>query len=197
MENKQPQIIIIAGPNGAGKSTLAPHLLKDTFDLLEYVNADTIARGLSAFNPESVSFEAGRVMLERLHSLAEQQKSFAFETTLATRSYAAWLSGLKQRGYRFHLLYLWLRSPELAIHRVEVRVRLGGHGIPDSLVRRRYVRGIHNFFCLYQSLADSWTVFDNSESNGPMLVAVGNGLITSDVSQEELWKGIREVADEN
>ena len=197
MENKQPQIIVIAGPNGAGKSTLAPHLLKDTFDLLEYVNADTIAQGLSAFNPESVAFEAGRVMLERLHSLAEQQKSFAFETTLATRSYAAWLSRLKQQGYRFHLLYLWLRSPELALHRVKERVRLGGHGIPESLVRRRYIRGVQNFFRLYQPLADSWTVFDNSESNGPMLVAVGNGVITSDMFHQELWKGIREVADEN
>jgi predicted ABC-type ATPase len=119
VENKSPQIIVIAGPNGAGKSTLAPHLLKDTFGLLEYVNnADTIAHGLSAFNPEGVAFEAGRVMLERLHSLAEQQKSFAYETTLATRSYAVWLSRLKHQGYRFHLLYLWLRSPELALYRI-------------------------------------------------------------------------------
>src|SRR5689334_17737120 len=84
VEKKSPQVIIIAGPNGAGKSTLAPHLLRDAFDLLEYVNADTIAQGLSAFNPESVAFEAGRVMIKRLHSLAEQQKSFAFESTLAT-----------------------------------------------------------------------------------------------------------------
>jgi predicted ABC-type ATPase len=197
VENKPPQIIIIAGPNGAGKSTLAPHLLKDTFSLLEYVNADTIAQGLSAFNPESVTFEAGRVMLERLHSLAEQQKSFAFETTLATRSYAVWLSRLKHQGYRFHLLYLWLRSPELALYRIRERVQLGGHNVPEGLVRRRYIRGVQNFFRLYQPLADSWTVFDNSESNGPMLVAVGNTLTTTDIMQQELWDEIKGVADED
>ena len=194
MGNKQPQIIVIAGPNGAGKSTLAPHLLKDTFGLLEYVNADTIARGLSAFNPESVAFEAGRVMLERLHSLAEQRKSFAFETTLATRSYASWLSQLKHQDYRFHLLYLWLRSPELALHRISERVQLGGHDVSESLVRRRYTRGMQNFFRLYQPLADSWTVFDNSESNGPMLVAVGNALTTPDIIRQELWDEIKGVA---
>jgi predicted ABC-type ATPase len=197
VENKQPQIIVLAGPNGAGKSTLAPHLLKNTFDLLEYVNADTIAQGLSAFNPEGVAFEAGRVMLERLHSLAEQQKSFAFETTLATRSYATWISQLKQQGYRFHLLYLWLRSPELALYRIRERVQLGGHDVPESLVRRRYIRGVQNFFRLYQPLADSWTVFDNSESDGPMLVAVGNTLTTTDIMQQELWDEIKGVADED
>jgi predicted ABC-type ATPase len=136
-------------------------------------------------------------MLERLHSLAEQQKSFAFETTLATRSYATWISQLKQQGYRFHLLYLWLRSPELALYRIRERVQLGGHDVPESLVRRRYVRGAQNFFRLYQPLADSWTVFDNSESDGPMLVAVGNTLTTTDIMQQELWDEIKGVADED
>lgn len=56
-------VIVIAGPNGAGKSTLAPALLRDTFGILEYVNADTIAEGLSAFAPEDASFDAGRVKL--------------------------------------------------------------------------------------------------------------------------------------
>lgn len=61
-----PQIIIIAGPNGAGKSTLAPLLLRDKLKLTEYVNADTIALGLSAFAPEKAAMEAGRVMVRRL-----------------------------------------------------------------------------------------------------------------------------------
>jgi predicted ABC-type ATPase len=77
-----PDVIVIAGPNGAGKSTLAPALLRDTLGILEFVNADTIAEGLSAFAPEDASFDAGRVMLGRLHELAEAGKDFAFETTL-------------------------------------------------------------------------------------------------------------------
>lgn len=101
-----PDVIVIAGPNGAGKSTLAPALLRDTLGIFEYVNADTIAEGLSAFAPENASFEAGRVMLGRLQDLANDGKDFAFETTLASRFYANWLKGLKDAGgYRVSLVF--------------------------------------------------------------------------------------------
>lgn len=139
MSEAIPQIIIIAGPNGAGKSTLAPLLLRDKLKLNEYVNADTIALGLSAFAPESAAIEAGRVMLKRLRDLAAQRKSFAFETTLATRSYAKSLKGLIETGYDVHLIYLWLRDPEIAIARVQERVRAGG----QTFQKKRYGAGIN------------------------------------------------------
>src|SRR5829696_8192436 len=138
----KPKVIVIAGPNGAGKTTLAPFLIRDEYGLIEYVNADTIALGLTAFNPESVAFEAGRVMLKRLRALAGQDVDFAFETTLATRSYAGWIRTLRQKNYEFHLIYLWLNTVELAIERVRERVRGGGHNVPDEVVRRRYGKGV-------------------------------------------------------
>src|SRR5437016_8847383 len=141
MSDEQPQVIIIAGPNGAGKSTLAPFLLRDRFRTSAFVNADAIASGLSAFEPESVAIEAGRVMLNRLHELSERRENFAFESTLAARSYAPWLSRLRQQGYEVHLLFVWLRSVDLAIERVAERVRRGGHAIPSPELRRRYQRG--------------------------------------------------------
>ena len=193
MSSKSPQVIVIAGPNGAGKSTLAPHLLRDSFDLPEFVNADTIAVGLSGFDPEGAAFEAGRVMLERLHSLAEQNRSFAFESTLASRSYARWLTQLKDRGYKVHVLFLWLRSPELAVYRVKERTRTGGHDVPEDVVRRRYARGIHNLFDLYQPLADTWTIFDNSRSPNPVLVASGRGSTAVDILKTQIWDEIKEV----
>src|ERR1044072_8508443 len=102
-----PKIIVIAGCNGAGKSTLAPHLLRDTLGLNDYVNADTIAQGLSAFSPENVALEAGRVLLRRLYDLAERRQNFAFESTLATRFYAKWIVELKRTGYEFDLFFIW------------------------------------------------------------------------------------------
>jgi len=132
-----PEVVIIAGPNGAGKSTLAPALLRDTLGILEYVNADTIAEGLSAFAPEDASFDAGRVMLNRLRELSESRKDFSFETTLATRFYAVWLRDLQQKGYRVNLIFLWLSKVETAIERVNARVRMGGHSIPEATIRRR------------------------------------------------------------
>lgn len=142
-------VIVIAGPNGAGKSTLAPALLRDTLGILEYVNADTIAEGLSAFAPEDASIDAGRVMLGRLHELASAGKDFAFETTLASRFYASWLEELQTEGYRVSLIFLWLREVEIAIERVNERVRLGGHSIPEETIRRRFDRGLKNLFDLY------------------------------------------------
>lgn len=146
-------------------------LLKETMEIRRFVNADVIAKGLSAFDPDSAAFEAGRIMLERLRNLASQKVSFAFETTLSSRGYARWIPQLLEEGYRFHLFFLWVSSPELAIARVEDRVRLGGHDIPEETIRRRYDRGITNFFELYRPLAHAWRVYDNSKRDKPELVA--------------------------
>lgn len=84
MSEPKPSVVILAGPNGAGKSTAAPELLQGELSVREFVNADVIARGLSAFDPDGAAIAAGRVMLARLDELAHQRESFAFETTLAS-----------------------------------------------------------------------------------------------------------------
>lgn len=196
MSDENPQVIIIAGPNGAGKSTLAPLLLRDTFGLLEYVNADTIALGLSAFNSEGVAFEAGRVMLRRLHDMAKQRESFAFESILASRSYVSWIGELRQQGYDFHLLFLWLRSIDLAIQRVKERVRLGGHNVPEEIIRRRYKNGLRNFSKLYRPLADTWVVYDNSDSDSPLMLAQGSENKNLAVLKSGSWEQFCEACNE-
>jgi predicted ABC-type ATPase len=190
MGEANPQVVIIAGPNGAGKSTLAPALLRDTFGLLEFVNADTISAGLSAFNAETVAFDAGRVMLTRLRELAANKRNFAFESTLATRSYAPWISFLIQEGYEFHLLFLWLNTAELAIQRVAERVRNGGHSVSEDVIRRRYSRGLENLSRLYIPLANTWVVYDNSGAGSPLLVASGERQRTSTVVWPHLWQNV-------
>ena len=186
-----PDVIVIAGPNGAGKSTLAPALLRDTLHVLEYVNADTIAEGLSAFAPEDASLDAGRVMLGRLHELANERKSFAFETTLASRFYATWLKELKSSGgYKISVVFLWLRSVDIAIARVEARVKLGGHSIPADTIRRRFVRGTKNFFDLYVPVADSWRYF-NAGTTPATELARYTRRDGETVFDSQLWNEIR------
>lgn len=180
-------MIILAGPNGAGKSTIASAILQGPLRVPEFVNADTIARGLSAFAPDRAAMAAGRIMLARLKELAQQRANFAFETTLASRSFALWIAGLLQEGYEFHLVFLWLPSVELALARVAERVRLGGHAVPEETVRRRYIAGLRNFFQLYQPLASAWQVFDNSSEDAPRPVAAGQGAHVSAVFEEETW----------
>ena len=77
---------IIAGPNGAGKTTLSYTILPEIFDCDEFVNADEIAKGISPLNPEKAGIRAGRLMLQRIKELLNQGESFAFETTLSTKS---------------------------------------------------------------------------------------------------------------
>lgn len=181
-----PQVVVIAGPNGAGKTTLAPFLLRDTLGLLEYVNADPIAHGLSGFDPASVALQAGRVMLNRLHELAEQRKTFAFETTLAAKHYAGWIKKLRDNGYAFQLMFLWLRSPDLAVQRVRARVRAGGHEVPEQVIRRRHAAGLTNFWEFYQPLADAWAVYDNSELE-ESLIAAGDREVPLLIYDKRSW----------
>ena len=187
MNDTHPQVIVIAGPNGAGKTTLAPFLLRDTLDVLEYVNADPIALGLSGFDPESVALQAGRVMLNRLHDLGEQGRTFAFESTLAARSYVRRIERLRGDQYRFQLMFLWLRSADLAVERVRERVRAGGHHVPDEVVRRRYGAGLRNFWTLYQPSADAWSVYDNSESAKSLPIASGGREEPFLVRDQDSW----------
>ncbi|MBS4028735.1 MAG: zeta toxin family protein [Ignavibacteriales bacterium] len=155
-------LYVIAGPNGAGKTTVALRLLPDFLQCNEFVNADFIAKGLSAFNTESVAVAAGRLMLERLNELKEQKKDFAFETTLSSKSFVPFLKECKEDGYFITLIYIWIESAELAIERIQNRVREGGHFIPDDVVRRRYERSVQNFVNLYLPIVDKWKIYDNT-----------------------------------
>lgn len=188
MRHADPQLVVVAGPNGAGKSTLAPHLLSAAYPLSEYVNADRIALGISGLETQNAAIEAGRIMINRMRNLAKARASFAFETTMASRSFAPWISGLAETGYRIHVFYLWLRTPELAVQRVEERVRVGGHAVDAEVVRRRYKRGIVNFFRLYRPIANTWTVYDNSSSGELVLIAEKSGTNDADrVYRQDSW----------
>lgn len=128
----------------------------------EFVNADEIAKGLSPFNPESTGIQAGRLMLERIKSLLQKGENFAFETTLSTRSYVHYISEAQSKGNTVTLLFFWLSSEELAIKRVQVRVKEGGHHIPINVIKRRYKNGLKNFFKLYLPIVDDWMFINNS-----------------------------------
>jgi predicted ABC-type ATPase len=183
-----PAVVVLGGPNGAGKSTAAPRLLRGSLRVEEFVNADTLAQGLSAFKPEDVALEAGRIMLKRLDDLESHGKSFAFESTLASQALVRRLERLKKRGYRIHIVYLWLPTAELAIARVAERVRAGGHDVPSDDVRRRFSRGRRNFFTRYRPLADTWRLYDGSSIRGPRLIASGVTGKPTRVRDQETWR---------
>lgn len=186
----QPTVVAIAGPNGAGKTSIAESFLHSRLGVGEYVNADTIARGLSQFQPQSVAIQAGRQNLRRLDELAASGGSFAFETTLAGKIYASRIKAWKAKGYRFLLTFFWLPDVSIALERVAARVASGGHDIPEHVVRQRYARGLANFFDLYRPLADDWAVYDNS-GHQPHLVAIGSGKLI-EIVERSSWSTMSE-----
>jgi predicted ABC-type ATPase len=171
-------------------------VLRDALQVIEFVNADAIAAGLAGFAPERAAISAGRIMLARLKDLASQNANFAFETTMASRSFAPFLQALRERqGYEFTVVFMYLRSADLAVRRVSSRVRKGGHSIPDDVIRRRYHRGLQNLRELYLPIADQYRVYDNSRFGDPRLVAIGRyGRTTT--FDERTWQRIMESSNE-
>jgi predicted ABC-type ATPase len=159
----EKNLYIIAGCNGAGKTTASFTILPEILDCKEFVNADEIARGLSPFQPEKVSLESGRIMLNRIQDLLMNNESFAFETTLATKSYKQKIVNAKKNGYNTTLLFFWLKNYDLAKERVKTRVLEGGHNIDSDVIERRYINGIVNLFDIYLPIVDQALIFDNTE----------------------------------
>ncbi len=159
---RQPRCIVIAGPNGAGKTTFARRYLPNNARVIHFVNADLIAAGLSPLKPELASIAAARTVLAEIDRLATARADFAFESTLSGRTYVRRLESWRRAGYRVEIVYLKLKSPQLALRRVAARVRQGGHHVARADVLRRYARGWRNFEMIYRPLADSWAIYENS-----------------------------------
>jgi len=189
-------LYVIAGCNGAGKTTASFTILPEILDCKEFVNADEIARGISPFQPESVSFEAGRIMLKRIDDLLKENINFAFETTLATKSYKQLINEAKEQGYQTTLLFFWLLNVELALERVKARVSEGGHNIEVDVIKRRYLRGIENLFKIYLPIFDEILIFDNSAGK-PELIAEKQLNTDLEILNSIKYKKLRKYYNEN
>jgi predicted ABC-type ATPase len=195
VEQKSQTVYLVAGPNGAGKTSFASQLLPKFVQCREFLNADLIAAGLSPFAPETQGFRAGRILLERIRELIDQGQSFGFETTLSGRSYANLLVAMRAQGYRVELFFLWLPNPEMAIDRVENRVRQGGHHVPAEDIRRRYPKGIRNFFQLYIPLVNCWRLYDASRLPPKLIATEDSGVRI--IRRKRIFQQIRDQAEVN
>jgi predicted ABC-type ATPase len=182
-------LYIISGCNGAGKTTASYSVLPDMLKCKEFVNADEIAKGLSPFQPDKVAIEAGRIMLGRIDDLMNHNVDFAFETTLATKSYARFVLEAQTKGYFVTLVYFWLSTPELAIERVKKRVMLGGHNIPEEIIRRRYKAGIQNLGNMYIPICDYWLIIDNSKPPF-QIIAEGSKTDSIEIKNQHIYNKI-------
>lgn len=188
-DNTTPQVFVIAGANGAGKSTSAPAILPPG---MPYLNADDIAKELSETSGNR-DILAARLLFHQWEEWAAQRADFAIETTLASRSLSPRIANLQAAGFQFHLIFFWLASVDLAVARVAERIKRGGHAIPLETIQRRYSAGLRNFFALYQPMADSWSIFDNTPPGKSILVAIGKHQDIIQVYEPLVWYRIRRM----
>lgn len=164
-----PTCWIIAGPNGAGKTTFALEYLPQVAQCSRFVNADLIAAGLSPLAPERELLAASRLFLGEIEACITQREDFAFETTLAGRSYLKLVRRLQTAGWRVELIYLGLPSMEMSKLRVAERVAHGGHNIPVADIERRFARSLGNLLYSFSTQVDACRCFMNSDAS-PELV---------------------------
>lgn len=153
---------IIAGCNGAGKTTAFRDKLYEGLGRPVFINSDEIAREMCPENVESVQISAGRKALEKIYSFLASDESFCVETTLATRTYLGHIKKAHENGFKVALFYYWLDSPELAVAKVEERVREGGHNVPEEIIRERYDKSVKYLSQLYIPNVDFWKIVNNS-----------------------------------
>ena len=180
---------IIAGCNGAGKTTAAYYILPEVLQCKEFVNADEIAKGLSPFQPDTVMYQAGKIMSVRISDLIARGENFAVETTLSAVTYRAKIAHAQENDYVVNLIYFWLKSPELAKQRVRLRVEEGGHNVLPVVVERRYKKGLINFFEYFMPICDNVMLFDNSD-NAPKLVMAKVKEKNAEIYNEETYNQI-------
>ena len=168
-----PSLYIIAGPNGAGKTTFIKRFAPREIALLDFINADEIARGLAPLAPQREQLEAGRLVLERFRRFVEERRDFCLETTLSGRTYRKYFELARRAGYHVHLDFLLLPTVDDSIQRVADRVQQGGHDVPLEDLQRRFKVCVQNLFNVYRPVIDRWSIYDNGQ-HVPVLVAYGN-----------------------
>ena len=171
---RRPVIYLISGPNGAGKTTFAREFLPAAH-VVEFLNADLLAAGLSPLHPRAMAVRSARLILGRWRELLTMRRDFAFESTLSGRTYASMLADAKKVGYRIRLAYLWLPHVRLSLQRVRQRHLKGGHDVPSRDVRRRFVPSLANFFRRYLPLADEALLFDAAAYPPRLIVRWADG----------------------
>jgi predicted ABC-type ATPase len=194
MPRKPANCYIVAGPNGAGKTTFATEFLPLYANCRNFVNPDLLARAFSPFDPDAGMLRAGRTVLERIEEFTQAKKDFAFETTLSGRGYVPLLRRMKTTGFRLHMFYLWIPSPDLCLLRIRYRVEGGGHNVPERDVRRRFARTLGNLFTLYRPLLDTLHFFDNATESPRLIFKEDAGKTTiEDAALYEYLRGQFEV----
>lgn len=152
-------LIIVAGANGSGKTTLSKQVMQ--MRQYDFLNADEIAKEINTEVNATIQLQAGRIFFKNLNTWLNEGRNFILESTLSGKYLTKVIEKAKQNGYEITIIYAFLESPQECIERIAIRVKNGGHHIPDEDVIRRFYRSKTNFWQHYKDIVDNWVLYFN------------------------------------
>jgi predicted ABC-type ATPase len=155
---------LIVGPNGAGKTTYYEEVLGPVTSL-PFINADALALAHWPEDPVARAYDAGRLAAAERGRRIARRSSFVAETVFSHPSKLDLCRAALDAGYLL-LLHVLLIPEELAVARVEERVRDGGHDVPVEKIRQRFGR-LWRLVRQAIDLCDETEVLDNSRAATP------------------------------
>lgn len=163
--SERPTLWVVAGPNGSGKSSLYGNTEIEAFDQSVWIiNPDLLTRRIQEVEGlalHDANLEAVKRIEAWLEASIRAHQTVGVETVLSTDKYRRLVAEAKQRDFAFRLIYVMLRSPDLNVERVRLRVKKGGHDVPEPSIRRRWIRSLDQL-PWFLDQADQAAIFDNS-----------------------------------
>jgi predicted ABC-type ATPase len=175
--SSRPKLWIVAGPNGSGKSTLYDSTLIEDFGRSVWIiNPDLLTRRIvdqEGLGQDAANLQAVERIMTWLRASLQTHQTVGVETVLSTPKYRSLVEEAKAFGFDVRLIFVMLRSPDLNVERVRLRVLHGGHDVPADKVRSRYANSLAQLPWFLEA-ADRAYIFDNSGA-APKLVGLKDG----------------------
>ena len=156
---------MIAGPNGLGKSSLYSNTEIEAFDQsIWIINPDLLTeriRDVEKLSQDEANLEAVIRIEAWLEASIRAHQTVGVETVLSTDKYRRLVLAAKSMQFEFRLIYVVLASPDLNVERVRLRVKKGGHDVPEAKIRERWFKSVRQLPWFLQQSDRAW-IFDNS-----------------------------------
>ena len=181
---------VIAGVNGVGKSSIYSILSKNEKEELGIrINADDIVLSMGSWQDKDVQYKAGIQTIRNIKSCFEKCKVFHQETTLSGYSIINNIMKAKKLGYKVDVWYVYVENLEILKQRIIERVKLGGHGIEENLVEKRFISSFNNFENIFKTV-DEVRIYDNTYYFELKAKIVKNKIIFIDSNLQEKYKNM-------
>lgn len=196
---EQPRLWIVAGPNGSGKSTLYDRCDIEGFGRAVWIiDPDLLTRHIQAHEDRPLllaNVEALKRIEAWLLSSIRSYQTIGVETVLSTVKYRAMVRQAKMLGFEIRLLYVVLRTADMNVDRVRLRVRSGGHDVAEDRIRARRERSLQQLPWFLEH-ADLALIYDNSGAR-PLLVGrkQDDMLVLDPAAPPEIRQALRSTGD--